>query len=75
MIKTSKTSFSHITLTFSDLSFPQCAWSISFSLGDTSLYEALTQPLSCPALFNLKSDREELQGKASRKSDINQIAF
>ena len=31
--------------------------------------------MSCPALFNLKSGREELQGKASRKSDIDKIVF
>ena len=34
-----------------------------------------TQPLSCPALFNLKSGREELQGKVSRKSDTDKIVF
>ena len=34
-----------------------------------------TQPLSCPALFNLESCREELQGKVSRKSDIDKIVF
>ena len=30
---------------------------------------------SCPALFNLKSGRKELQGKASRKSDIGEMVF
>ena len=34
-----------------------------------------TQPLSCLTLFNLKSGVEELQGKGSRKSDIDEIAF
>ena len=34
-----------------------------------------TQLLSCPALFKLKSGREELLGKASRKSDIDEIVF
>ena len=34
-----------------------------------------TQPLSCLTLSNLKLGREKLQGKASRKSDIDEIVF
>ena len=77
IIKTKKPSFSYLTLTFSmiclllrvldefhyHLKWYQSKWTRG------------TQLLSYPALFNLKLSREELQGKASRKSDIDEIVF
>ena len=77
MIKTSKLYFSCFRLTFSMI------WLLLRVLDEfhfhlkwyQSKWTRGTQPLSCPALFNLKSDREELQGKASRKSDIGEIVF
>ena len=77
MIKTSKPSFSSLTLTFSMISLLLRVLD-EFHL-HLKWYQPKgtrgTQPLSCPALFNLKSGREELQGKTSRKLDIDEIAF
>ena len=69
MIKTSKLSFFYLTLTISmiclllrvldEFHFHLKWYQFKWTRG--------TQPLSYPALFNLKLSREELQGKVSRK--------
>ena len=71
MIKTSKPSFSYITLTFSIIClllevFDEFHFHFKWY---QSKWTKRTQPLSYPALFNLKSNREELQGNV-RKSNI-----
>ena len=76
-IKTSKPSFCYLTLTFSMICLLlRVLHEFHFHL---KWYQSKgsreTQPLSCPTLFNLKSGREELQGKSSRKSDIDKIVF
>ena len=77
MIKKIKPSFSYLTLTFSMIClllrvFDEFHFHLKWH---QSKWTRGNQPLSCPALFNLKSSREELPGKASRKSDIDEIVF
>ena len=77
MIKTSKPSFSYLTLTFSMICLLlRVLDEFHFHLKwYQSKWTRGTQPLSCPALFNMESDREELQGKASGKSDRRNCFF
>ena len=85
MIKTSKSSFSYLTWTFSMICLS--LWVLDEFHFHLKWYQSkwtrVTHPLSRQSwqriekssLFNLKSGREELQGKASRKSDIDEIVF
>ena len=77
MVKTSKLSFSYLTLTFSVICLSlRVLDEFHFYLKwCPSKWTRGTQPLSCPALFNLESGREELQGKASRKSEIEYTIY
>ena len=77
MIKTSKPSFSYLTLNFSVICVLLSVLDeLHFHLKwYQSKWTRRTQPLTCPTLFNLKSGREKLQGKGSRKSDIDEIVF